>query len=1073
MKFKSNIEAQAKVFIGDLGSANATRFPNALSVTSVVPSGVQHNESLYIGSISEALSIGNTWASGIYGVGYTNSTGTGRGTGVTGEGHVSAAGDTGVAVGVRGYAIDAHTGNYNIGLYGDAENGDAGLTYGGNVSLFLANGNIVTSSAAAKTWYLGGNLIFNGQGTAKTISVTNGAKFDFGGTASQLVAADGTLISAGTGISISGGTISSTVVGGVTSFNTRTGAVTLTSGDVTTALGYAPVTNARTLTINGVSYDLSANRSWTVSGTVTSGISITSAGSASNTPTTPSVNIGMYVDTYAFIDLSTADTNGSWIDFSKANGTDYGGRIRYNNGSDYFSISAGANEQVRIFSSNAEALGSFRAPIFYDSNNTAYYLNPNGQSIFGGGDQYVLSLQHSAVQGDFVDALFVQNSESGGRVQIGMSANGSDGQHHRASLRAYKGAGYLEGTFGIALRQGSGAHTQRLTLTSPGDLTVDSSMRAPTFYDSNNTAYYGDFASTSNFNQLLLNNQNSFNTTTPGLTSYGLTLMGGTADYANGIIWTWGNTNAQAGVYVQSSGAYGTKMYLATTDSFATGAKTAMTIDHSGNVSLNRGTFSNGSVWINNGANNNAYNENIRLFNAPNGVSVIAFGASGTSGTPQSAILGYSDRYEVRVGAGNQWQQRSYDGYTEIYGSSRAPLFYDSNNTGYYVDPASTSNCNVVNTAGYSNANYGYRIFRNIGNLASWQEGYHQLTLVNSDAGYVTLNFHRSGYTSNNIYYNGNFYVDAFLESNSSLRAPIFYDSNNTGYYADPAGTSNFATIQTAGLLVGYGQSYSSVDMYDGDEGTRTMHCNSNRIGFLNQAGSWGSWSQDNGNWISTTDMQSPIFYDYNNTGYYVDPSNISVMYDAQFGDNSNGNQGIAIYYGNQTSGYGRIRFYQGGSNHSTIHSFSANWQGGGFGTTNSAGAINIDGAAGVTFGSWNSCDAYIQRGGNFWCRYDVIAYSDARVKDNVEVIPNALDKISKVRGVTFTRNDYEDKEKRHTGVIAQELLKVLPEAVTKDSDGMYSVSYGNLAGLFIEAIKEQQTQIEELKELVNKLINK
>jgi hypothetical protein len=52
--------------------------------------------------------------------------------------------------------------------------------------------------------------------------------------------------------------------GGVTSFNTRTGAVTLTSSDVTTALGYTPVTDARTLTINGVGYDLTANRSWTV-----------------------------------------------------------------------------------------------------------------------------------------------------------------------------------------------------------------------------------------------------------------------------------------------------------------------------------------------------------------------------------------------------------------------------------------------------------------------------------------------------------------------------------------------------------------------------------------------------------------------------------------------------------------------------------------------------------------------------------------------------------------------------------------------------------------------------------------
>jgi hypothetical protein len=54
------------------------------------------------------------------------------------------------------------------------------------------------------------------------------------------------------------------IAAGVTSFNTRTGAITLTSTDVTTALGYTPVTDARTLTINGTTYDLTANRSWTI-----------------------------------------------------------------------------------------------------------------------------------------------------------------------------------------------------------------------------------------------------------------------------------------------------------------------------------------------------------------------------------------------------------------------------------------------------------------------------------------------------------------------------------------------------------------------------------------------------------------------------------------------------------------------------------------------------------------------------------------------------------------------------------------------------------------------------------------
>lgn len=176
--------------IGPATSANFTRFPGALAVVSNTSSGIQQNESMNVGLLAEGVSSNTTWASGLYGAGYTNTVGNGRGTGVTGEGHVSAATDTGVAVGVRGYANDTHTGNYNIGLYGDASNGDAGLTYGGNVALFLANGNIVTSSASAKSWYLGGNMTFDGEGTTKTIGVTNGAVFALGtpssGTATNL-----------------------------------------------------------------------------------------------------------------------------------------------------------------------------------------------------------------------------------------------------------------------------------------------------------------------------------------------------------------------------------------------------------------------------------------------------------------------------------------------------------------------------------------------------------------------------------------------------------------------------------------------------------------------------------------------------------------------------------------------------------------------------------------------------------------------------------------------------------------------------------------------------------------------
>lgn len=111
--------------------------------------------------------------------------------------------------------------------------------------------------------------------------------------------------------------------------------------------------------------------------------------------------------------------------------------------------------------------------------------------------------------------------------------------------------------------------------------------------------------------------------------------------------------------------------------------------------------------------------------------------------------------------------------------------------------------------------------------------------------------------------------------------------------------------------------------------------------------------------------------------------------------------------------------------------------------------------------------------GRNVWTSGNVTAYSDIRVKENLEIIPNALEKVKKLNGYTFDRTDIEiDNEgntarKRQAGVVAQEVLKVLPEVVTGNEDnpdGHLSVAYGNMVGLLIEAIKEQQEQIEELK---------
>jgi len=98
---------------------------------------------------------------------------------------------------------------------------------------------------------------------------------------------------------------------------------------------------------------------------------------------------------------------------------------------------------------------------------------------------------------------------------------------------------------------------------------------------------------------------------------------------------------------------------------------------------------------------------------------------------------------------------------------------------------------------------------------------------------------------------------------------------------------------------------------------------------------------------------------------------------------------------------------------------------------------------------------------GAFTATGDITAFSDVRVKENIETIPNALDKVSALRGVTYNKLG---ESKSSMGVVAQELLEVIPEVVHENEDGMYSVAYGNIVAVLIEAMKEQQEQINDLK---------
>jgi len=387
---------------------------------------------------------------------------------------------------------------------------------------------------------------------------------------------------------------------------------------------------------------------------------------------------------------------------------------------------------------------------------------------------------------------------------------------------------------------------------------------------------------------------------------------------------------------------------------------------------LVRGEIQNPSVWINDGDNVNSYNENIRLFNASNGVSVIAFSATGTAGAPATSILGYSDRLETR--RVNDWQQRTYAGRSEFVGDIRPTLMYDRNDTAYYLDPNSNGRMlqlgigyraggkrldvtgdhgntaiRLALPAGNNGAGTGELALQmwvsEPGNTWDWG-GFGYNVDNNLNSGTNVYYFGRpnttrgQGYmrfsTDGHIYFyntntsgtrystmqwqpDGNVYANQILSAGASLRAPIFYDSNDTSYYTDQASTSRhniqqanyfshtadvsdastfglyFASGRSTayaiykeggawsypypdlriafhtGIKFGANASYNGMRFYnDYTMATQVMSINngSDPLGGNNVYVNYNLQAGDS--------LRAPIFYDSNDTGYYVDPNSTS-----------------------------------------------------------------------------------------------------------------------------------------------------------------------------------------------------
>jgi putative lipoic acid-binding regulatory protein len=415
-----------------------------------------------------------------------------------------------------------------------------------------------------------------------------------------------------------------------------------------------------------------------------------------------------------------------------------------------------------------------------------------------------------------------------------------------------------------------------------------------------------------------------------------------------------------------------------------------------------------------------------------------------------------------RVGAFTEWGKMNRD---YLYHSSdiRTPIFYDSNNTGYYVDPASTSNLNNVDANGEfyynkwirnngtgasglywhnsSNPGYAWHIYPETRQDMTFRTGSGsggiKGTISDTTArGYVHWT------TSNEIGFLNNsrswsLRVDSSGNSfhTGSARAPIFYDSNNTAYYVNPASTSNLNALDLHGSF-----KYDNSQDYDATNINLTSAPISNRVDHN----------------VGTADAFLPVF---KNTAMYSSGYrthlNVGLFKRASgWGDN---NTGMYVALGGSDS-Y-PTKYWKLTYGHSLY---------------NSEGYVSTPGSfrAPIFYDS-NNTGYYLNpssTGTSINIAGILVEASDAKLKTNLERIPDALNKVKQLNGYTYDRID--NNMERQAGVIAQEVEAVLPEVVRQSGDHK-SVSYGNMVSLLIEAIKEQQEQIDDLKSKINSLEGK
>ena len=716
---------------------------------------------------------------------------------------------------------------------------------------------------------------------------------------------------------------------------------------------------------------------------------------------------------------------------------------------------------------NSYASSSFRAPIFYDRNDTGYYVNPNSSSQLrqvyandwfrpqGNTGLYFQSYGHGIwapeAEGNPYGNVATYGSGRNGWRGYGlgsrwtlMTTNGNNwGMHdNNRSWNYYYNGSYHRLYYGYVYN--------------------DSSFRAPIFYDLNNTAYYFNGASTNSTRFRGVQSETMAYMALPGHTR-------NSAEYYRARPRITGDTNYWTGAM-----GWG-RIDMNVVSTWGSGF-----IDSWSNPpNQPSGT----SHWV--------------------GVQAFHYRNSNTSGYGWQMVGGpiTNLRFRSSWSGWRSWRTIPVlDENSTNGGAMYAGIYYDSNNTGYYANPNSTSNfyrLQLVNELHVSTGNgtgVGIRLADD-GDIVDNNNGYCTMRFSN---GVIVTSGNRGGSSRHYLYSSGRY------DNTSQTRSPIYYDRNSSGYYGDFASTSRLnqlnvnrinspyaggnSGITRSSSPYSYGFQESGGWSYPYPDLVLQYHTGMSFAGnpsyggmrFFNDYNSGTVRFQINGSssytyantWLRVAGANQGIYSTHN--GAHFEPNALTNYGSWNFRGSRSGWRGISFH----DAGYDPHVMWDGSGNGGFYHEDLGRWL-----LYHNRGNNCMGVASSSTRSGYR-----MQVNGSLWCTGNIVAYSDERRKENIETIENGLEKVLQLRGVTYTRKlaDWEEErdnsfQGKQMGLIAQEVMEIVPEVVTHDvEDDEFGIDYPKMVGLLVEAHKDQQKiinsqqeKIDKLEEMVYNIMNK